>query len=69
MMAGLDLIRRKLHHVGVEGVKAAENDPAIALTLPLVTTATGEKFGKSAGNAIWLDEGLVSPFDFYQVYI
>ncbi|KAJ3032145.1 tyrosyl-tRNA synthetase, partial [Rhizophlyctis rosea] len=74
MMAGTDLIRRKLHLERVEGSgksgesKSGENDPAIALTLPLVTTATGEKFGKSAGNAVWLDEGLCSAFDFYQFF-
>ncbi|KAJ3045840.1 tyrosyl-tRNA synthetase [Rhizophlyctis rosea] len=67
MVAGLDLIRRKLAHSG-NSEDAKQADPAIAITLPLVTTATGEKFGKSAGNAVWLDEGLVSPFDFYQFF-
>jgi tyrosyl-tRNA synthetase len=37
------------------------------LTVPLLTTSGGEKFGKSAGNAIWLDEGLTSPMELYQV--
>jgi len=37
------------------------------LTIPLLTTSTGEKFGKSAGNAVWLDEKMTSVFDFYQV--
>lgn len=41
--------------------------PAYGLTFPLLTTASGEKFGKSAGNAVWLDPSLTSPFDFYQV--
>lgn len=70
MVAGLDLIRRKLNISPGEGVKEKkkeQEDPAVAITLPLVTTATGEKFGKSAGNAVWLDEKLVSAFDFYQV--
>jgi len=40
---------------------------AYGLTIPLLTTATGEKFGKSAGNAVWLDERMTSLFDFYQV--
>ncbi|KAG0336560.1 tyrosyl-tRNA synthetase, partial [Podila humilis] len=39
---------------------------AYGLTIPLLTTATGEKFGKSAGNAVWLDETMTSLFDFYQ---
>jgi len=37
------------------------------LTVPLLTTASGEKFGKSAGNAVWLDSGLTSAFDLYGV--
>lgn len=37
------------------------------LTVPLLTTSSGEKFGKSAGNAIWLDANLTSPFDLYGV--
>ena len=37
------------------------------LTVPLLSTSAGEKFGKSAGNAIWLDEDLTSPLELYQV--
>lgn len=40
---------------------------AFGLTIPLLTTSSGEKFGKSAGNAVWLDERMTSVFDFYQV--
>lgn len=47
--AGIDLIRRRM------GAKAMRDEPAYGLTLPLLTTASGEKFGKSAGNAVWLD--------------
>jgi tyrosyl-tRNA synthetase len=39
----------------------------MGVTVPLLTTASGEKFGKSAGNAIWLDKNLTSPFDLYGV--
>ncbi|KAG8803212.1 tyrosyl-tRNA synthetase [Serendipita sp. 398] len=45
------------------------DDVAYGLTIPLLTTSTGEKFGKSAGNAIWLDQRLTSTFDFYQFFI
>ena len=38
----------------------------MGFTTPLLTTSSGEKFGKSAGNAIWLDKDLTSPFDLYQ---
>lgn len=55
--AGMDLIRKtRGKHVG-------------GLTLPLVTTASGEKFGKSAGNAVWLDPARTSPYQFYQYWI
>ena len=37
------------------------------LTTPLLTAENGDKFGKSAGNAVWLDENWTSVFDFYQV--
>lgn len=40
---------------------------AFGITTPLLTTASGDKFGKSVGNAIWLDSNLTSTFDFYQV--
>jgi tyrosyl-tRNA synthetase len=63
--AGIDLIRKK--DVVEKGGDGNQKADAFGLTIPLVTTATGEKFGKSAGNAVWLDKAMVSPFDFYQV--
>lgn len=39
------------------------------LTLPLVTTEQGSKYGKTEGNAIWLDPEKTSPFEFYQFLI
>ena len=39
----------------------------MGLTVPLLTTSSGEKFGKSAGNAIWLDSNMTSAFDLYGV--
>src|SRR5690348_18492782 len=42
---------------------------AQALTLPLVTTASGTKFGKSEAGAVWLDPQLTSPYRFYQFWI
>ena len=55
--AGVELIRRS---VGVE---------AHCVTLPLVTTASGAKFGKSEAGAVWLDPSLTSPYRFYQFWI
>ncbi|KAI8615610.1 hypothetical protein BC830DRAFT_1241722 [Chytriomyces sp. MP71] len=43
-------------------------DHVYGLTIPLVTTASGEKFGKSAGNAVWLEPNLCPPFDLYQFF-
>lgn len=52
----------------VGGEEGGEGEqPAYGVTMPLLTTASGEKFGKSAGNAIWLDAGMTSPFALYQV--
>ena len=42
------------------------NEP-MGFTTPLLTTSSGEKFGKSAGNAVWLDPDMTSSFDLYQV--
>jgi tyrosyl-tRNA synthetase len=56
IVAGSDLTRRK-HNMQVYG-----------MTFPLITTSAGEKFGKSAGNAIWLDAKRTSVFDFYQYF-
>lgn len=39
------------------------------ITCPLLTTASGAKFGKSAGNAIWIDADRTSPYEFYQYWI
>jgi tyrosyl-tRNA synthetase len=55
--AGIELIRR---------VDAAE---AHALTMPLVTTSTGAKFGKTEAGAVWLDATRTSPYAFYQFWL
>ena len=55
--AGLELIRR------VEGATAH------ALTMPLVTTASGTKFGKTESGTVWLDAAMTSPYKFYQFWI
>jgi tyrosyl-tRNA synthetase len=56
ILAGRDLIRR------------TEGGEAYALTTPLITTASGQKLGKSAGNAVWLDANLTSPYEYYQYW-
>lgn len=57
IVAGMDLIRR---------VERAE---AFALTTPLVTRADGQKMGKTEKGALFLDPGLISPYEFYQYWL
>ena len=55
---------------GVDLVRRVESAAVHALTTPLVTSATGEKFGKSTGGgSLWLDPELTSPYSFYQYWI
>jgi tyrosyl-tRNA synthetase len=44
-------------------------DRPIGFTVPLLTTSSGEKIGKSAGNATWLDKDLTPTFDLYQFFM
>ncbi|KAI9042655.1 tyrosine--tRNA ligase MSY1 [Aspergillus affinis] len=44
-------------------------DKPIGFTTPLLTAPNGEKFGKSAGNAIWLDKDMTSTFELYQFFV
>ncbi|MCY4111679.1 MAG: tyrosine--tRNA ligase, partial [Chloroflexi bacterium] len=57
ILAGVDLIRR------------VERTQAFGLVAPLLTTAEGEKMGKTAAGAVWLDPDRTPPFDFYQFWI
>jgi tyrosyl-tRNA synthetase len=54
---------------GTELVHRALNRQAHGLTLPLVTTAAGTKFGKSEKGAIWLDPDKTTPYQLYQFWI
>ncbi|WP_397599816.1 tyrosine--tRNA ligase [Silvanigrella sp.] len=56
ILSGADLIRR------------VNSGKAFAVTTPLLVGSDGKKFGKTAGNAVWLDPNLVSPYDFYQFF-
>ena len=57
IVAGVDLIRR------------VTSGQAYGVTLPLLTTATGAKMGKTAKGAVWLDANRLSPFDYYQYWL
>lgn len=70
--AGIDMIsKRRTVEEEEEGITKTDNieSKAFGITIPLLLSSTGEKFGKSAGNAIWLDESMTSVFDFYQVVL
>ena len=55
---------------GVDYVRRRTGDVVYALTMPLVVDkATGKKFGKTEGNAVWLDAEKTSPYDFYQFWL
>jgi tyrosyl-tRNA synthetase len=54
---------------GIDLVRKVTGQTSFGLTIPLLTTASGEKFGKSAGNAVWLDAEMTSPYQFYQYWI
>ncbi|XP_050346332.1 tyrosine--tRNA ligase, mitochondrial [Nymphalis io] len=54
---------------GHELISRAAKETVYGLTLPLVTTEEGDKFGKSAGNALWLDPKKTSPYSLYQFFI
>jgi tyrosyl-tRNA synthetase len=56
IVAGVDLIRR------------AEAGQAFGLVCPLLTTASGQKMGKTEGNSVWLDPHLTKPYDYYQYW-
>ncbi|HEM6072773.1 tyrosine--tRNA ligase [Streptococcus suis] len=57
MTAGTELIRRKADKSGH------------VMTVPLITDSTGKKFGKSEGNAVWLDADKTSPYEMYQFWL
>ena len=56
MLGGTELIRRKL------------GKDSHCMTITLLTDSQGNKMGKTAGNAVWLDPNKTSPFDFYQYW-
>ena len=53
---------------GVELIKRYSNNHVYGLTTPLITLATGEKMGKTADGAIWLDKKYLSPYDYWQFW-
>ena len=54
---------------GTDLIRKVEGQSAHAIGTPLITNSDGTKFGKSEGNAIWLDAEMCSPYRFYQFWL
>jgi tyrosyl-tRNA synthetase len=70
--AGMDAVSHMRKIRRLDSTEKEAEDPRLAaygLTTPLLTTASGEKFGKSAGNAVWLDKTMMNSFDLYQYFM
>jgi len=54
---------------GVELIRRMNQKTAFGITFPLISTSSGEKMGKSAQGAVWLDPAKTSPYEYYQYWI
>jgi len=54
---------------GIELVRRVRQQTVFGITFPLVTTSSGEKMGKTAKGAVWLDPDRTSPYEYYQYWI
>jgi tyrosyl-tRNA synthetase len=54
---------------GTDLIHRVTGKSAHVLATPLITNSDGQKFGKSEGNAVWLDAALTSPYAFYQFWL
>ena len=54
---------------GIDLIRKATGDEVYGFTMPLVTDSTGKKFGKSEGNAVWLDKTKTSSYKLYQFFV
>lgn len=53
---------------GVELVRRIEGEEVFGLTTSLITTSSGQKMGKTEGGAVWLNEDMLSPYEYYQYW-
>lgn len=54
---------------GHDLISRVEDVQVYGITLPLIKSESGDKFGKSAGNAVWLSSDKTSSYDFYQFFV
>jgi tyrosyl-tRNA synthetase len=67
--AGIDAVKYIAENHPAPDTPKKTGDPPFGLTVPLLTTSSGAKFGKSAGNAVWLDSEMTSTFDLYGYFV
>ncbi|NAW11160.1 tyrosine--tRNA ligase, partial [Salmonella sp. gx-h1] len=53
---------------GVELTRKVDQKAAFGLTTPLLSTASGQKMGKTVGGAVWLNADALSPYDYWQYW-
>ena len=54
---------------GIELIRRMNQRTAFGITFPLISTSSGEKMGKTAKGAVWLDPAKTSPYEYYQYWI
>jgi tyrosyl-tRNA synthetase len=54
---------------GIELIRKIKRGAAYGITFPLITTSNGEKMGKTAGGAVWLNADRTSPYEYYQYWV
>ncbi|AAU04013.1 tyrosine--tRNA ligase [Rickettsia typhi] len=54
--------------IGADLIRRISGKEVFGMTTPLLTTASGAKMGKTAAGAVWLNEDLLSPYDYYQYW-
>ena len=62
-------INREILLHGIDLIRKSTGDEVYGFTMPLVTDSQGKKFGKSEGNALWLDKNKTSSYKLYQFFV
>ena len=69
------MISRIYHHLSLKHIikfffmHRLTGEDVFGISVPLITSTTGAKLGKSAGNAVWLNRDKTSPFELYQFFL
>ncbi|CAG0906271.1 unnamed protein product, partial [Darwinula stevensoni] len=70
LLQGYDFVHQRGNIVtGIELIKKKLDADAYGMTSPLVLDSNGKKFGKSEGNALWMNPTLTTPFKIYQYFM